>query len=338
MDQQGFHMEALRLLAPKDWQFRGGVTWNARSTPPEYHVAYTVSSPDGQSVAEQFPDESYSWSQDRMIQQSSTRSGKKVLPPMPAAQFLKQVWASQHRGAMSGLTVLETQNLADLAERTRQVAEYQMKVLGQISPFQFRYQIRADAAHVKFQYQQNGRPVIEDATATITYFSTYLSSMSGQVENSAWVPTVFSFRAPAAEMSAELRLFKVLADSRQDNPTWHLNCTRLSATVAREQIRQDNAIFARMQQIHQTQEQTSDLIVKSYRERSAAYDRIFDNYDQTIRGVETYSDPSSNSRVELPYGYEGAWTNGTDYVMSVDPGYDPNVGSTQRWQRLARQR
>ena len=35
--------------------------------------------------------------------------------------------------------------------------------------------------------------------------------------------------------------------------------------------------------------------------------------------METYTDPSTNSRVELPYGYNDAWTNGTDYVMSGDP-------------------
>lgn len=28
MDQDGFQMEVLRLLAPKDWQFRGGVKWD----------------------------------------------------------------------------------------------------------------------------------------------------------------------------------------------------------------------------------------------------------------------------------------------------------------------
>ena len=78
--------------------------------------------------------------------------------------------------------------------------------------------------------------------------------------------------------------------------------------------------------------------MSSYRERSAAYDRIFDNYSQTVRGVETYVDPATNSKMELPNGYSDAWTNGTDYVMSNDPRFDPNVGSSQNWQRLSRQR
>jgi hypothetical protein len=338
MDQEGFRMEALHLLVPKDWQFRGGVTWNYRALPPESTLAFAVSSPDGRSVAEQFPLENFYYSQDALLQRSLASSGKKILPPMPAAQFLKVVWAPHHRSGVSGLTVLESQNLPELATHTREVAQNEMNAFGQISPFQFRYEIRADAARVKLQYQRDGDTVVEEATAAVSYFVSNMSGMRGTVQEVGWAPSVFSFRAPAREMSDKIRLFKVITDSRQDNPAWLLSCTRLSATVTRDQIRQQNAIFARMQEIHRTQERTSDLIVKSYQERSAAYDRIFDNYDQTIRGVETYTDPSTNSRVELPYGYNDAWTNGTDYVMSGDPRYDPNVGSTQNWQRLARQR
>jgi hypothetical protein len=133
-------------------------------------------------------------------------------------------------------------------------------------------------------------------------------------------------------------LFQVITESRRDNPNWQLSCTRLSASITRDQISAQNAIFARMQEIHRTQQETSDIIVNSYNQQSATYDHIFQNYDQTIRGVETYSDPTSHSPVELPYGYNDAWTNGTDYIMSSDPGYNPNVGSTQTWQRLNRQR
>lgn len=55
LDPQGFGYEALRLLVPKDWNFRGGVTWNFGKLPPEPSISYTVSSPDGLSVIQQFP-------------------------------------------------------------------------------------------------------------------------------------------------------------------------------------------------------------------------------------------------------------------------------------------
>ncbi len=64
----------------------------------------------------------------------------------------------------------------------------------------------------------------------------------------------------------------------------------------------------------------------------------FDNYIQGLRGVETYNDPVNNWKVEIPVGYENAWTNGSDYVFSDNIQFDPNQGSTQNWTRMERQR
>ena len=336
MDPDGFQMEVLRLLAPKDWQFQGSVTWNYRIIPPTPTTVYTVSSSDGRSVAEQFPPDNFYWTEDTFLRQSLASSGLPVRRTMSAAQYLKEIWAPHYRAGVSGMTVLEAQSLPEVATQLRRSSEQQMNIFGQISPFQFPYEMRADAARVKFQYQRDGQTVVEEATAAISYFISSLAGMYGPIQETGWTPTAFSFYAPAQEMNQKVRLFEVITRSRQDNPAWSLNCTRLSATVTRDQIRQQNAIFARMQEIHRTQEQTSDMIVNSYRERSATYDRIFEKYDQTIRGVETYVDPGTNTHIELPYGYNDAWTNGTDYVLSSDPSYNPNVGSTQSWKRLER--
>jgi hypothetical protein len=110
------------------------------------------------------------------------------------------------------------------------------------------------------------------------------------------------------------------------------------AVVTREQLRQQEAIFARMQQIHRTLEETSDMAFEGYQRRSAAYDRIFDNYSQGLRGVETYSDPVNNWKVEVPTGYENAWTNGNEYIFSDSANFNPNVGSNLNWQKMSRQR
>jgi len=338
MDPDGFQMEVLHLLAPKDWDFRGGVSWDMRTIPPAPTVTYTVTSPDGRSVAEQFAPEIFSWTNDQLMMQSLTMSGKAIKQPLSAEQFVKTMWIPHHRPGVSGLTVLETQNLPELAKQVRTLGQEQMNVFGQISPFQFPFEIRSDAVRVKLQYQRNGEPVVEEVMVAVSYFVASMQSMYGTTQEVDWTPSVFTMRAPAGEMNDKIKLFRVITDSRQDNPNWQTSCTKLSAVITRDQINQQNAIFARMQEIHRTQQETSDLIVKSYQQQSAAYDHIFENYDQSIRGVETYTDPDSHSKVELPYGYEDAWTNGTDYIMSGNPGYNPNVGSTQTWQRLARQR
>ena len=127
-------------------------------------------------------------------------------------------------------------------------------------------------------------------------------------------------------------------DSRKDNPVWGENVLKLSAMITRDQLRHQQAIFNRMQQLSRTQSEIGDMIMDSYQKRNQAYDRIFDNYSQAIRGVDSYTDPINNWKVELPTGYDNAWTNGSDYVITEDPGFNPNIGSTQDWQRMTRQR
>ena len=59
---------------------------------------------------------------------------------------------------------------------------------------------------------------------------------------------------------------------------------------------------------------------------------------QAYRGVDTYIDPGSNRAVELPSGYGNVWTNGSEYILSDSPGYNPNVGSNVVWQEMNRKR
>lgn len=73
------------------------------------------------------------------------------------------------------------------------------------------------------------------------------------------------------------------------------------------------------------------MLYESWRKRSDAYDRIFDNYSRSLRGVDVYDDPVSSRQVELPNGYRHAWSNGSDYLLSDDAGFNPNAESPQRW-------
>jgi len=189
------------------------------------------------------------------------------------------------------------------------------------------------------EYLQGGKKIVEDVTVAINYVICYLPTMYGGVAPGiTWIPTVTSFKAPADEFNDRIRIFKIIADSRKDNPVWAENCIKLAATVTRDQLRHQRAIFNRMQQISKTQSEISDMIVDSYQKRSEAYDRIFDNYSEAIRGVDSYLDPINDRKIELPTGYDNAWTNGSDYIISDDAGFDPNVGSTQNWDRMSRQR
>ncbi len=334
MDQQGFGEEAFRLLVPKGWRFDGGVTWDMNRFPAEAFTSYTVTSPDGAAVFEQFPHASLFWAEDQMLQYSYSQNGFAVAQPVSAEQALREFYLGNYRPEAAGAEILETQSLPELAQQVAQWQQMLMRVFSSISPPQFQYEIRTDGARAKFSYTVADKPMIEDVTVVIVYFIAYMPSMYGTVPATTWMAAPTSFRAPAAEMDQRLETFRAIAASRLDNAVWHEHIMKLAAVITREQLRQQQAIFDRLNQIRQTQSETSDMLFESWQKRSAAYDRIFDNYSQSLRGVETYSDPVSSRQVELPTGYRHAWSNGSDYVLSDDAGFNPNSGSSQTWTEI----
>ena len=339
MDPQGLGLEVFRLLVPKDWVFNGGITWNFAKNPPEPFTVYTVTSPDAASAIQQFPHLNMYWSQDQQSQYSFAQMGSTIMQPLGAIDFLQRVFIVQARQGVNDLKVIESQPLPGVAQQALAIQNLTLNLFGQISPFTFPYETRADAGRVKVEYSQGGRRMVEDFTATITYFITNTPTLSGMYAQSvSWSPVVCSFRAPAEEMPGKIRLFQISLYSRFNNPVWSVSYTRLCAIVTREKLRQQQAIFARYQQIHKTLEETNDIIWQTYQNRSAVQDRMFDSYSQAFRGVDTYVDPVNNWNVELPTGYENAWTNGTDYVFSDSANFNPNVISTGNWQQMTRKR
>jgi hypothetical protein len=76
-------------------------------------------------------------------------------------------------------------------------------------------------------------------------------------------------------------------------------------------------------------------MMETYTNRQNAYDRISENFSQTIRGVDPYYNPIDQKTVELPSGYNNAWTNSLgEYILADDPNFNPNVESNQNWQLM----
>ncbi len=293
-----------------------------------------MTSPDGAAVFEQFPHVSLFWSEDPMLQQSHAQQGMEIMPPASAEQALRELYIPNYRPEATQVEVLETQPLPALAKQAVGWGQVMLQIFGSISPFTFRYEVQADAARAKFRYAIAGKPVIEDVTLTINYFTAYMPTTYGTVPPITWSAAPTSFRASEGEIDKYIQTFRVIAASRRDNPAWHEYTTKLAAVITREQLRQQRAIFERLQQIRKTQPETSDIIMQVYERRNQAYDRIFENYSRSLRGIETYSDPVSSQQVELPTGFDHVWSNGSDYVLSNEPGFDPNTGSSQIWREM----
>ncbi|NTV81042.1 MAG: hypothetical protein HGA24_06430 [Candidatus Aminicenantes bacterium] len=340
IDQQGFGYEVFRMLIPKDWVFAGGLAWDFAKIPPDAKIAYTASSPDGNSVFEKTAAMTYMWSQDPNMNYTYAQSGTAVMQTQGAAEFLQNFYIPRARSAVSAIKVVETQPLPGLAQYMLAIGNMQLNIFHQISPPNTQLETRADSARVKIEYAWKGRQMIEDFTCTITYVIAYTPTMYGQTALVNWVAQVESFRAPAEEMPSKIRLFQTMIYSRVDNPVWSVNNIRLAAVINREQLRHQQAIFARLRQIRETQSEISDMIWETYQNKSQAQDRMFESYTQALRGVETYVDPVNSRNVELPSGFGNVWTNGSDYILSDSPTYNPNAAGAGggTWTQMNRKR
>ena len=334
IDSGGFGCELLGLLVPKEWRFSGAVNWDFSKIPPKAAASFTASSPGGGLVAEQFPQAEFFWTEDPTLGYAYSQTGMQSMQPFGAADFLRRLFLPNVRSRVGDPRILSEQPLPELSRHTLDVLNAQMTLFGSISPFQTPFEPRADAAKAVVEYTIDGEVVREDLTASLSYMTSYIPSMFASLSVVSWSANVFGFRAPSGRMDAAAPLFRVVHQSRAENPQWHTNYIRLAATTARDRIRMQQQAFAAMQRVRQTLNETSDIIARGYEERSRAMDRVFDDYSRSVRGTELYADPCAGRTVELPNGYREVWTDGTDYILSDNANFNPNTESLRSWRRM----
>ena len=126
-----------------------------------------------------------------------------------------------------------------------------------------------------------------------------------------------------------------MVNSFQLNPQWFNKYSQLVEYLIQNQIQQIRAIGEISRIISQTSNEISDMMMKSYQDRQAVYDRLSTDFSQMIRGVEEYYDPVQQKPIELPTGYNSSWVNGLgEYILSDTYDFNPNIGSNQNWQRM----
>lgn len=70
--------------------------------------------------------------------------------------------------------------------------------------------------------------------------------------------------------------------------------------------------------------QISDTIMRGYEERQVITDGVSEQLSQSIRGVDTYTDPWDGGTLELPNGFEYVYASSEgSVIMTNEPGFDP---------------
>lgn len=341
MDREGWGepVEAFRLLIPSDWKTEGGVRWvSDLGCPPNIiQVQFRATAPDGITGIEFLPNYTWASSDDPMMQnilqqQAQSRMGCTFGPVVGPVEFLRQKVAPQMRpGAriVAGeiLPVATKKLQAGFASMNQQFAASGLRSMQ-----------TGEVGRVRLAYPIGQLNVEEWISASVVANISVGMSTSGALQSNLNATArnyqltgqdVFVMRAPKGQLDTQSSLFSLIFGSIQVNPQYIAAVTQFYANIARinAQAAADRSRIWREAQayIEKTRKET-------YEYQQQVQNRISEQFSQAIRGVETYTDPRSNERVELSAGYQNAWSNGKgEYILSESVSFDPRVVFKEDW-------
>jgi len=329
VDRDGIGCEAFSMLKPTDWKVSGGIRWQTNNPVSPAIISFSIGNPRGPELVEFFPNRRFFWTDDQnmlyMFPVGSEYLGSEVHPPLTASDYVKQIILPRYRSGISNMKIIKTGELPDFARELKSEMQQQEG----LSPF-------SDGATVTIEYVKNGTPYIEEFYVVTVGWNFRMASMYGYVTHIQWAADFqFSFRTRKGEMEKSAGVFQTMIKSFKLNPVWFNKYVQLVDYLIQNQIQQINNIGQISNIISRTSNEISDMMMDSYNNRQAVYDRMGEKYSQAIRGVDGYYDPTDERQVELPGGYDRAWSNGLgEYILSNDANYNPNIGSSRNWESM----
>ncbi len=326
-------LEAFSILVPQGWQVNGGVTWvtSRPAAPVETHLQMV--NPAGLEAFEALPTLFFTWDTNPLTQMTkppgSLYFGYEVCQPMPAREVIRRFVLPRCR-PFPDLQIIGEGPAPELLEvvRRNQPAPPPM---GQYS---------TDAARARLHYTLNGQPIAEELSGVAEYVRLSNAGLFGMVETVFWsMGYLTAFRASRENLERYADLYRAILSSVQINPAFTAFVQQVTQGLSSNVIRHIHQIGDLSRQISRNADEMRQMNLQGWQERSAAGDRVAENFSQTIRGVDAYFDPNTGKTVELPSGYTQAWSTPLgEYILSEDPGFNPNVGSNQTWTPLTPQK
>ena len=341
IDPTGFGrpMEAASILLPKDWKVESQIVWTGDIGCPRNGIKLSLKaqSPDGKLGFEVFPEYVWNWVDDPQARAHTNPlaafgiKGCDVLPPYDAAGYLQNLFLPYWR---AGSTLVGIGHVPELAQAMQM--EFMAKSGGQPSPIRTDFDVALATIETLDAAGADEEWVLASLMRTVAYLpmltgmGTFGNQMSGNYTMAA--VNQFAARAPKGHLEKNERLFEVIYRSFRVNPVWGFAVAQHFQNLDRINLK---GIQDRQRIIQQSQQEISAMIEQGYQGRQAIMDRNMEKQIQALRGVESYIDPTTQTRIELTSGYPGAWTNGLgDYVLSDSPGFNPARELQGNWTAL----
>jgi hypothetical protein len=331
VDPQGGGIEAFRMLIPKTWEFEGGAIWRMDNPGSPTSIAFRVFNPQGQESFEVFPTISCYWTNQPMTLSlfpvGSLYFGNEVRPPAPALEVLREMVVPRHRNVVAPWQIVREEHLPELPQQVRAQ-----------SPTDAGTTMSADGGRIRIQYTSGDVELEEEFFGVVEVSLITIPMMLGAMEHIYWAADyLFSFTALAGQLDRLSDQFLSIVNSFRLNPAWYNRVIQVSQFMIQNQIQQIHQVGQLSRIISQTNDQISDMIMSSYHSRQETMDSLSTQFSQTIQGVDEYHDPYKETGVELPGGYDYAWSNNLgEYIMTDDPNFNPNIETNLNWEMMKR--
>lgn len=318
-------------LMPKGWKVEGGVLWrHDRALYATYNVR--IYNPGTLEHLRGIPTEFRS-TPTMPGQQGLDLEGTEYAPLMEnPADYITKIAIPEHCRDVPRYKVVGFEELPKLAKKAGEMAK----------PFEAPgVSVSSAAGRLRIEYELQGQAVEEDFYCSLVYIDCrakwqQLGLPNGPIQ---YVPTdLYSIRAAKGRLDAITPMMNATISTMHEDIQMYALRQQIDQIRAKGAAERADVRRRGYEKVRQTQLEINDIITKGYEERQATQDRLQRQYVDTIRGVDRYVEPtSSDTQVQLPSGYEKAWSNGLgEYILSNDAFFDPNQNSSQTWESMKR--
>ncbi len=322
--------EVVRFLKPVGWSTRAELQWMWDEPAPRAELVFEMRDPAGRSWLRLYPSQSFLWEYGRWEFRVPAESGLVPddvarCPPRGATAFLREIFLPQQRPGASALDVQPRFSLEGLPEAFEPGGRP-----GAASVTSF------DGAGVTATYHEAGTDLVEELWCVIRYQSYSVPSMAGPASEVLWTADpIVSLGVRDSGMERFLPVWQTVLRSMRLSPIWYgtyrevlnrIAAAELDRPSSRRGLRDALAHAAEMARSSDEGEPPYEQVALSAIVAAIQSDRAF---------TSRYSDPRSGTVVDLPAGYEYAWTDGQGrYRLSPRPRPPGEVGRRERWYLL----
>lgn len=307
----GSGFKAYDVLVPYGWAADGGVYWNAPCTSYGYELKWQATSPRKDEAVAVLP--AVSWGTSKPAGCSDVRFERLV-----------DVLAAQTRQVFKDITFNNYRERPDLIDRQLPTWDLGLN----------RSSFRSEAGELSFTATDYlGQRVRGIVVGKMVHVLTQTAGYNGVPPQSARggiVDPTFFYAAKAEAFRP--RMVEVVRKSIIPDPRWAQKMHRHHGETDRIRLK-GNIQLMRLQ--NQFLRANSGLF-SSFSQRDENGRWLDRERTEAIRGVETYLD-RNGAEVQLDHTYPHAWDLGDrTYLITNDPNFDPNVGTTLQGVRMRR--